>query len=472
MFFFRPKPRWGGYFLGAAYVSTAAVNLNSNCGYSNSERLRNARIEKQYDVVVIGGGILGCSVAYSIAGSGLTVGVLERGSIGCEASSLAAGTLCNNGPDLKNPCWYDYLSIKSRKILYELETEYDIDIDLVENGVLTIAETEEEKAYIYEEYLDFKSRGGNHIFLASNNEVSRLEGSLRDGTAIAALFAPSGGHVDPAKLTHGLCEAAMRKGAIILENERVISLERMATASSTVYVVKTSSGMEYHTGNIVIATGCHDPELLNQSFGIKLPIIPVKGQIWVTEASSLNTLNHVIYNAMSDMVWDDIDVRSSEGSNLPRAININPTMRNGNRLFHHVYGRQTKDGYILFGGDRIVVHDEHLNYVLENEKLKSNFEHIKKLVPQMSPMEGAYCCYMPFSMLKDGKPLLGELARFDLPGMWVAVGFGPSGIALGPEAGNLLAKAIRKKLCQEVLIDETQVRILAELDPCRENWKR
>mmetsp|Transcript_12746 Transcript_12746/g.16575 ORF Transcript_12746/g.16575 Transcript_12746/m.16575 type:complete len:509 (+) Transcript_12746:535-2061(+) len=454
-----------------AYASCSGLTK----GISNPRQ-----IDVIYDVAIIGGGILGCSVGYHLASldkkKKKKIAILEKGTIGCEASSLAAGTLCHDGNDIKEPSWYDYLSTKSRPILHDLESKYGIELDLIVNGTLTVAETAAEKAYLLTAYKEMKANGSNVRFLSSHDEVAKLEPAVKGGSVIGAIYSPLGGHADPSKVTHGLCEAAEIEGAHVFEGQRVISVNKIGMVqdedSACRYEVRTSQGKSFWARHVVVCTGCHDNKLLRESFGIEIPVIPVKGQIWVTDVRPSGTLNTVIYNAASEMTWRKIREKESEKITekklLPRQANINSKWKNGERMFHHVYGRQTADGTLLFGGDRIVVNGNngHLDYAVEEERVKENYDFIKKIVPTVGDMYGSYCCYMPFSMCEDGKPLLGELTNAGLNGLWLAVGFGPSGITLGPMAGKLLAETILSTDCEYASADSDSP-VMRELDPNR-----
>ena len=112
----------------------------------------------------------------------------------------------------------------------------------------------------------------------------------------------------------------------------------------------------------------------------------------------------------------------------------------GERITRHVYGRQTAQGSIVFGGDR--VRTSPTDYASDPLSVAANQRHIYSLCPALASLEvdGSWSGLMPFS--SDGKPLVGELAKVGYPGLFLADGLGAGGIIMGPALARLLALAM------------------------------
>jgi glycine oxidase len=176
--------------------------------------------KERYDVVVVGAGIVGCSVAYHLARAGLKVALLDKGSVAGEASQAAAGMLAPLGgehPGEAHPLqqlaiaalrYYDGLD-------EQLKQETGIDIGLVKVPTLRPAFDEQERSYLQALFSQ------QQPFLPG---LQWLEGSsarelepLLPQTVQAALLSPSEWNVQPALITLAYARAAVLRGADLVE---------------------------------------------------------------------------------------------------------------------------------------------------------------------------------------------------------------------------------------------------------------
>src|SRR5438128_9614957 len=93
------------------------------------------------DVIVVGGGVIGCSIAWRLAQSGLKVTLFERGRVGCEASRAAAGMLSLQG-EAPGPAPFFDLCLRSRSMYRafaeELTEESGVDVEYKDEGTLFV----------------------------------------------------------------------------------------------------------------------------------------------------------------------------------------------------------------------------------------------------------------------------------------------------------------------------------------------
>ena len=123
------------------------------------------------------------------------------------------------------------------------------------------------------------------------------------------------------------------------------------------------------------------------------------------------------------------------------------------RHTRHLYGRQTRDGDIIFGGDRQLVG---YNTVPDPAGIEVNHAHAAQVLPLLSTLSitRTWAGLMPFSL--DGAPLIGQIPQ--RRNLYIVSGLASSGFGRGPMAGKLLADAIHTGQPHPVL---------AEADPAR-----
>src|SRR5690625_565530 len=104
-------------------------------------------MKKYYDVIIVGGGVIGSSIAFYLSEQGKKVLILEKDKLASKASSAAAGMIGAQS-ELENNDALFQLACKSREMFpnlaQKLKSLSGIDIDFVTNGILKIAETNED----------------------------------------------------------------------------------------------------------------------------------------------------------------------------------------------------------------------------------------------------------------------------------------------------------------------------------------
>ena len=166
----------------------------------------------------------------------------------------------------------------------------------------------------------------------------------------------------------------------------------------------------------------------------------------------------VVYRAPAATgVHDDILSRISPG--LERGIRAKTgtppelTHQQDTRVTRHLYGRQTADGEIIFGGDRkIAGYDK----TPDAAGIEANRGHAAEVLPLVRdlPLERTWAGLMPFTL--DGKPIIGKLPGPDA--CYIVSGLASSGFGRGPMAGKLIADYIHTG---------HRPQVLSEADPAR-----
>ncbi len=370
------------------------------------------------EVIVIGGGIAGTSAAYHLAEHGRSVTLLERGDIASEASGVNAGGIgalgWGNTPNLES-----FLTMGSLQIFKNLQLELGYDIEFRASGALQSIQIAEEYEYARDQVLFLKSRGYTAELLTVN-EARSIEPELNP-ELLAAMHFPLRAQADPQKATRAFAAAAAHRGAQVLTGREVTGI---ASLPDGTYRVLCSE--EAHTAKqLVLAAGAWCGPV-GEMLGLRIPIVPVRGQMWATEPLPPRVF-HSLSAAESPLHW-----RNSPGNDAVTPPEL--THIGNRRVTRHLYGRQTRDGEIIFGGDRQAAG---YDMTVDAAGIEVNFGHTTEILPLLSGLSisRTWAGLMPFSL--DGRPIIGKIPQLD--NLYIVGGLASSGFGRGPMAGKLIA---------------------------------
>lgn len=240
-----------------------AISLVSRLDYSLPRRAR---------VAVLGGGIIGTSIAYHLARAGVRdVVLLERTTLGSGSSAKPLGGVRATFSDPGNII----LGRRSLEAYEHFESEYGIDIGLRQVGYLFLARSEGELLAL-QSSAEIQRSFGNEVRLISPAEAVQINPFLAAGALAGAAFTPRDGYVQPSRVITALRDAAVARGAAIFEHTEVLGL----SARDDYVHVRTNRG-EIVADTVVVAAGAWSSRL-GEQLGVHLPIEPVRRQIGFT----------------------------------------------------------------------------------------------------------------------------------------------------------------------------------------------
>ena len=153
------------------------------------------------DVVVIGGGVIGCSVAYHLARRGVSVTLVEK-------SDIASGTsgACDKAVLLqsKNPGLHLKMALESVKLFPGLQEELDLDIEFKKDGGMIVIYTEEQWK-IMEQFVERQNKLGLAVQLLGKDEARRRQPAFAENI-VGSTYSPMDGEVNPIYLALGFLE--------------------------------------------------------------------------------------------------------------------------------------------------------------------------------------------------------------------------------------------------------------------------
>ena len=359
-------------------------------------------MKDQARVVVVGGGIMGVSVAYHLAKLGWNdVLLLEKGELASGESAFAAGlvTQFHTSPTL----------MQIRKYSIDLFSELNL-FDHV--GSLRLASSEAQLKELQRNVSQAKAIG-LEVEIISAGEAVKLFPGMTDKSLYGAVYLPRDGHLDPYTTTTGLAAHAKKLGVTIQTDARVTGIE--LSPKGEVTKVRTVQG-DVRTEIVVNAAGIWGPQVAAMA-GMHVPTTPVDHQ-------------HIALKAVADNV-------------LPHET---PCVRDPDNL---VYLREEAGGLVI-GGYELNPHArwvdgapwEHSGTALpgDYDRFEPLLEGLIRRLPFVERAEIVSLICHPGAYTPDSRPLLGPAP--EARGLWMAAGLSLNGFGGAGGMGKVMAEWI------------------------------
>jgi glycine oxidase len=228
------------------------------------------------DVVIVGGGVIGCSIAYFLRKAGVEVMVIEREEIAAESSGAAGGLITQLG-GLGGPPPFTALMLESwslfATLIPELEDASGVDIEYRQTGCLR-AVLDEDECEQMQELVPVCQSMDIDMQWVTGREAHEMVPMLTL-QVLGAAYAPQVGSISAKALTRAYAGAARSLGAVISEHLRVTGF---TTHASRVTGVQTVGGETIACNHLVIAAGSWSRNC-GEWLGVDIPLHPAKGQI-------------------------------------------------------------------------------------------------------------------------------------------------------------------------------------------------
>lgn len=353
-------------------------------------------------IIIVGGGIIGCSTAYHLAQMGQEVLLLEKAGLTSGSTWHAAGLV----GQLRSNANITQLLGYSIELYNKLEAETGLATGWKMNGGLRLACNQERWTEVKRQATTAHSFGLD-MQLVTPKEAQDLWPLMDIGDVVGAAFLPTDGQANPADITQALAKGARAKGAKLVEHTAVTEI---LTEKGRITGVRTSQG-DIACEKLVLCCGQWTRELAKR-IGVTVPLVSVEHQYMVTEAFGVP-------------------------SNLP-------TLRDPDRLTYY----KEEVGGLVMGGYEPNGIPWAVNGIPEPfdfQLLDSNFDHFEQLVelalPRVPALETIGVKQLingPESFTPDGNFILGEAP--EMANVFVGAGFNAFGIASGGGAGMALAE--------------------------------
>jgi len=361
------------------------------------------------DVIIIGGGIIGCATAYYLAKKGKTVIVLEKGKvIGYGGSSRNGGGVRQSGRDKRELPLAMY---GVQNLWPHLSEELGMDVEYYQQGNLRLGKTDEHLKILQGLTATAVSLGLD-VKMINGEEVREICPYLSD-EVIGASWCKSDGHANPLQTTMAFYNKARQLGVSFLTDKNVLSIKMVAGRARKVV---TSSG-ELEAEKIILAAG-YESRAISQTLGVDVPM----------KAIALDTL---ITDAQPPMFYQMLGTAMAD-----------------------FYGHQTTHGSFVFGGgtpldsSSIGGHSDHPPVAATAATCKG----ILSYIPALKRAKVIRSWVGIVDWCEDKVPVLSHVE--DVPGLIMACGLSGHGFGIAPAVGTVLS---------ELACDETPSIDISEL---------
>ena len=243
------------------------------------------------DVVIAGGGVIGCAIAYHLRKLGVDVIVLERSEIGAEASSAAAGLLAPLGP-LSGPGAFADLLLTSFALMptlvAELEDASAMRLEYERPGSLRVVRDSKHIPNLRKRMQAWQPLELQMQWLTG--EEARQREPLLSPSICAAVYAPEESQIKAPYVVKAFSVAAAKRGAVLRGHSEITGVQRNHARVTGVY---TSEGETIGCEHLVIATGAWAARS-GVWLNVKIPVSPQRGQILSLRQPAL-PLRHIIF---------------------------------------------------------------------------------------------------------------------------------------------------------------------------------
>ena len=371
-----------------------------------------------YDVVVVGAGAIGTSVAYHLAKEGMKVALVEKGDIAAGTSSHcdAVALICDKKPGIDTEMGY-----ASIQVFKELAREFSYDFEFHQRGSLYVCETDQELE-IASEYVNQQQADGYDMKMVDNKEMQDMEPFLAKDLQ-GGIWTTPDSSMSPYKLCFAFVEEGKKRGLEVYPYHGVkdIKLDEKGAVEGVVTDMGTIK-----TKRVVNCAGVWAREL-GKMVGIDLPIFPRKGTILISEktAKICNQKVHEFGYMLSK--FEDINFKRNVSELVEKhnvAFNIEPT---------------EADNFLL-GGNREY---KGFDVSTELEVIKAIAERGMRFFPVIKDinMIRAYSGVRPYCV--GHLPIVSAVDG--IPGYYIAAGHEGDGISLAGITGRMMSQIMTGK---------------------------
>lgn len=373
------------------------------------------------DAVVIGGGVIGTSIAYRLADICNKVVVVEKGEVGAQTSGSCDKAIILQS---KKPGFPSKLAQASRAIYENLEDELGIPFEFKKAGGMIVIQSPEHLQFM-KQFVKDQNKAGIDVKLLDRKEALEKQPCFSPHI-VGSTYSREDAEVNPLLLSQAFAEASRQKGVDIKTHTEVLGI---TCEHGKVKGVQTDKG-DIATKWVINAAGPFAPAIA-EMVGVELMIKPRRGVILISEK-----IKPVVHgNILCAQYIAAKHLTGNEGTEVP-PFGIGLSLG------------QTKSGNLLIGGSREFVG---FDKSIDANILSSIAAHASQIVPSLKSVQiiRSMVGFRPYT--GDGLPIIDKVPEVE--GFIIAAGHEGDGIALAPITGQLVRELIERSGRHEELLE-------------------
>ena len=369
---------------------------------------------KNVDVIVIGGGVIGCAIAFELAKYKIVTCLLEQEADLCFGASGANTGLIHAGFNPKPGSMKARFNVEGNKLIPKLASE--LHIPFKKTGALVLARTEPELARFDDLISRGEQNGVKNLQVINRNKLRNLEPELHEDI-LGALFAPTAGIISPYELTIALAENAARNGVKILLSTSVLDIIMKGNRVQTVITNKGKINSRF-----VINAGGMFSDDIAKLVGLKtFSIRPRRGEYLVLDKHVGELVRHTLFPTPSV---------------VSKGIVVTPTV----------------SGNILIGPNADEIYDKN-DTSTTTTGLETVFECARNLVPALAAKD-VISTYAGLRAVADTDDFI--IGSTKIEGFVNAAGIASPGLTAAP--------AIAKYICGLIANNNIGIKLVPKID--------
>lgn len=241
---------------------------------------------RKFDIIIIGAGVVGCSIARELSRFKVKVAVLEKGNdVGWGASCRGSGVIhagFNNQPGtlMARYC------VKGNQSFHKLAAELDIPYKKI--GKLVVAKKSNEVPALEKLKKQGKMNGVKNLAIVGENEIKAMEPNLRGK---AALYSPETAITSPYLYTIALAENSLLNGVQFFLNYQVKNIKKKNTGQFVI----SNQNKQFEANYIINSAGVYSDQIARMAGIDHYHIYPCRGEYYVLDKNTASLMNHLIY---------------------------------------------------------------------------------------------------------------------------------------------------------------------------------
>jgi sarcosine oxidase subunit beta len=353
-----------------------------------------------FDVIIIGGGIMGCCTAYELAKRGISVAVVEKGTIGDSPSGKSSAIIRQHYSN----------ELTARMALYSLGVFQNFDeriggeCGFTKTGFLLLVDAKDRAGL--EANIAFQKKVGIDTDLLPRDAVAELMPGLKTAGLVSMAYEPESGYADPYLTVTAYAQAAKRQGAVIFQENRVLEIR-------------------FNNGRV---TG-----VLTQEGELSTPVVINCAGAWGAQVASFAGVSAPISSCRVQVAF----FRRPAGHEAPHPVVADFSMA--------TYFRSETGGITLVGlidpeeAKAVVDPDDYKEY-MDDAFLLDAGERLVSRYPAMEKGESTGGYASLYAITPDWHPIIDEVPSGS--GFYICSGFSGHGFKLGPAIGLMMADII------------------------------